>query len=64
MKKKELKELAIRMVKCEKIIQDSDDEEKIKKAKNEILKLSKKLKNLEDIFELDIYIQEEMNNNT
>lgn len=62
MKKKELKELALRIITCEDIIETSDDEKEIEKAKNEILKLTKKIESLGDMLELDAFIQEQLEN--
>lgn len=64
MKKKELKELATRIITCEDIIETSDDEKEIEKAKNEILKLTKKIESLGDMLELDAFIQEQLENKT
>lgn len=61
MKKKELKELALKIIAYEDIIANSENENEIKQAKNEVLRLSKKIENLNDMFELDIYIQEQLN---
>lgn len=64
MKKKELKELATRIITCEDIIETSNDEKEIEKAKNEILKLTKKIESLGDMLELDAFIQEQLENKT
>lgn len=61
MKKKELKELALKIIAYEDIIANSENENEIKQAKNEVLRLSKKIEKLNDMFELDIYIQEQLN---
>ena len=61
MKKKELKELALKIIAYEDIIANSKNENEIKQAKNEVLRLSKKIENLNDMFELDVYIQEQLN---
>lgn len=61
MKKKELKELALKIIAYEDIIANSENENEIKQAKNEVLKLSKKIEKLNDMFELDVYIQEQLN---
>lgn len=63
MKTKERKNLAKRIAKCEAIIANSKDKQEIKMAKEEILKLTKKITSLEDIFEIDIYIQEYLESN-
>lgn len=64
MKKKELKELATRIITCEDIIETSNDEKEKEKAKNEILKLTKKIESLGDMLELDAFIQEQLENKT
>lgn len=64
MKKKELKELATRIIVCEDIIETSDDEKEVEKAKKEILKLTKKIESLGDMLELDAFIQEQLENKT
>ena len=61
MKKKELKELALKIIACEDIIANSENKNEVKQAKNEVLRLSKKIENLNDMFELDVYIQEQLN---
>ena len=64
MKKKELKELATRIIVCEDIIETSNDEKEVEKAKKEILKLTKKIESLGDMLELDAFIQEQLENKT
>lgn len=64
MKKKELKELATRIIVCEDIIETNDDEKEVEKAKKEILKLTKKIESLGDMLELDAFIQEQLENKT
>lgn len=58
MKKKELKNLASKIAKQEKLIQTSSDKKEQKKAENEILKLTSSIKSVEDMLLLDDYIQE------
>lgn len=58
MKKKELKNLAKKIVKYELILQDSTDEKEKKQAQSEIMKLSSEVHSFEDIDLLDEMIQE------
>ena len=58
MKMKELKNLAKKIAKCEQIIQNSDDKEAIRKAEQEVMKLSGSVKSLEDIMVIDELVQE------
>lgn len=58
MKRKELKVLAQKMAKCERIIQDSSDKKAVESAQREIMKLSRGLKSLDDILILDEMIQD------
>lgn len=60
MKKKELKNIAIKIAKNEFIIQTSKDKEEVEKAQDEILKLSHKVSSLEDMIILDDLIQDLM----
>lgn len=53
MKKKELRNLAVKIAKLEKIIQSSDDEEEISKAEKEMFKVSSSIKSLEDMVAID-----------
>ena len=58
MKRKELKELAKKIAKQEKIIQESDDPKIQQAAQEEIMRLSGHIKSLEDMTILDEMIQE------
>lgn len=53
MKKKELKMLAQKIAKYEKIIQTSDDNKEIRSAQEEIMKITKSVNNLEDMVAID-----------
>lgn len=53
MKKKELKMLAQKIAKYEKIIQTSDDNKEIRKAQEEIMKITKSVNNLDDMVAID-----------
>lgn len=59
MRKKELKNIAQKIAKYEKVIQESSNREEVENAKKEILALSKKL-SVEDMFLLDEVIMELM----
>lgn len=62
MKKKELKNLAAKIAKYEKIIQSSDDKAEIKKAEEEIMRLSGHVDNLEDMMMIDEIVQDILGN--
>lgn len=62
MKKKELKNLATKIAKYEKIIQNSVDQAEIKQAENEIMKLSSHVDRLEDMMMIDEMIQDILGN--
>ena len=57
MKKKELKRLAERLAALEIIIQENTDSATVKQAKNEIMELSGKIIDPEEMFEIDEIIQ-------
>lgn len=57
MKKKELKKLAQRIAALEKTA-SSDNQDEAKKAQQQIMDLTKKIKDVEDFFYLDELIQE------
>ena len=57
MKKKELKNLAEKIAKCEYIIENSKDNNEINAAQAEIMRLSSKVHNFEDLDQLDELIQ-------
>ena len=58
MKKKELKNLAQKIAKYEKIVQESQDQDEVNEAKSCIMSLSSKVKSLEDMMILDEMIQD------
>lgn len=58
MKKKELKNLAQKIAKCEHIIQTSQNAKEVANAQDEIMRLSGAVKNFEDMMILDEIIQE------
>lgn len=58
MTKQELKSLAQKIADAEKTIYNSENEKEKSKAKETILELSNSIVNLEDLLQLDEYIQE------
>ena len=60
MTKRELKKLAQKIAKLEKIIQENKDEESVSQAQKKINSLSKQIKSPEDIWYLDELILEEL----
>ena len=62
MKRKELKNLAQKIAKAEKIIQTSDDPKVIKKAEQEIMMLSGQVDSLADMTAIDELVQEILGN--
>lgn len=63
MKKKELRNLAEKIAKLEKIIQSSDNHEEISKAENDIIKVSSSVKSLEDMMAIDEIVMELLEKN-
>ena len=58
MKRKERKNLARKIAKCELIIQNSSDAKEVAKAQDEIMRLSGCAMSLEDMMEIDVLVQE------
>lgn len=58
MKRKEKKQLAEKIAKYEKIIQSTDDRDKIKEAESKIMELSTHVCDLEDMVEIDEMVQD------
>lgn len=58
MKQKEIKNLAKKLAAQELIIAGTEDKEKIAKAQEEIMKLSKGVKNLDDMVLVDEMVQQ------
>ena len=58
MKKKELKQLAARIAKLESIVERNEDSEKVRKAQDEIMSLSNRIEDPEDLFLIDEIVQE------
>ena len=63
MKKKELKNLAAKIAKYERIIQTSDDKQAVRQAENEIMKLSSSVNRLEDMVAIDELVMELLEKN-
>lgn len=57
MKKKELKNLATKIAKCEYIIENSDDKDAIEIAQAEIMRLSSKVHDFQDLDLIDEMVQ-------
>ncbi len=63
MKKKELKNLATKIAKYERIIQTSDDKKAIAQAEQEIMKLSSSVDSLDDMVAIDELVMELLEKN-
>ena len=61
MKKKELKNLAEKIAKQEHIIQTSDDDDAIQAAQNEIMRLTSRVRDFQDLDLIDEMIQDILN---
>lgn len=57
MKQKELKQMAQKIAKLERIIQANEDSEEVKKAQKQIMELSGRVKSLDDICMIDEMVQ-------
>lgn len=64
MKKKELKNLAKKIAKAERIIMNSTDEDEVRHAKDEILYYSGQIDGFEDLLLLDDLVQEILSENS
>ena len=62
MKRKERKNLAQKIAKCELIIQNSSDPKEVARAQDEIMTLSGHAMSLEDMMEIDVLVQEILEN--
>ena len=58
MKRKELKQLAEKIAKCEYVIQFSKDEAAIQAAQEEIMRLSSKVHDFSDLDQIDEMVQD------
>lgn len=63
MKKKELKNLAAKIAKYERIIQTSDDKHAVHQAEEEIMRLSSSVDRLEDMVAIDELVMELLEKN-
>ena len=61
MKRKEIKNLAQKIAKYERIIQTSDDKKAIAQAEDEIMKVSSSVRSLEDMMAIDELVLELLN---
>ena len=58
MKKKELKSLAEKIAKCEYVIQNSNDNDAVQTAQSEIMRLSSRVHDFQDLDVIDEMVQE------
>ena len=63
MKQKEIKNLAQKIAKYERIIQTSDDKKQVRQAEEEIMKLSSGVSSLEDMVAIDELVMEMLEKN-
>lgn len=63
MKRKELKNLAEKIAKCEKIIQTSTDTKEKAKAEQEIMRISSNVADLDDLLIIDELVMEILEKN-
>ena len=63
MKKKEIKNLAQKIAKYERIIQTSDDKKLVRQAEEEIMRLSSSVDRLEDMVAIDELVMELLEKN-
>ncbi len=63
MKKKELKNLATKIAKYERIVQTSDDKKAVRQAEEEIMKLSSSVESMEDMIAVDELVMELLEKN-
>lgn len=61
MKKKELKNLAEKIAKCEYVIQNSKDGGAVTAAQEEIMRLSSKVHDFQDLDQIDELVQDILN---
>lgn len=61
MKRKELKNLAEKIAKCEYVIQNSSDEDAVQAAQEEIMRLSSRVHDFQDIDTIDEMVQDILN---
>ena len=63
MKKKEIKNLAQKIAKYERIIQNSDDDKMVRQAQEEIKRLSSSVDSLDDMVAIDELVMELLEKN-
>ncbi len=63
MKKKEIKNLAQKIVKYERIIQTSDDKKAVRQAEEEIMRITSSVDSLEDMVAIDECVMELLEKN-
>jgi phage shock protein A len=63
MKKKEIKNLAQKIAKYERIIQNSDDDKMVRQAQEEIMRLSSSVDSLDDMVAIDELVMELLEKN-
>ena len=63
MKRKELKALATKIAKYERIIQTSEDQKEIRKAEEEVMRLSSGVDSLDDMMAIDELVVEMLQKN-
>ena len=61
MKKKELKNLAKKIAECEYVIQTSNDSVKVQEAQDEIMRISSRVHDFQDIDTIDEMVQDILN---
>ena len=64
MKRKEKRQLAEKIAKYERIVQNSTDKKEIKEAQNKIIELSSHVETIEDITDIDEIVQDLLKQNT
>lgn len=64
MKNKERKNLAVKIAKCERILQTSDDKIEKKRAEEEIFRLSSAVRSMEDMMVIDEMVMEMLEKNS
>jgi hypothetical protein len=63
MKKKEMKNLAAKIAKCERIIMLNEDPKVVKQAEEEIMRISSSVHSLEDMVAIDELVMEMLEKN-
>ena len=63
MKKKEIKNLAQKIAKYDRIIQNSDDDKMVRQAQEEIMRLSSSVDSLDDMVAIDELVMELLEKN-